>query len=277
MKYFLARLSDLSSLIMSPLWNNAARMQYLTKWLMRGLALGIVIGLLVWLSQRPVFRLRQIQIEPVGNQTLKHINLPIVKNQILDKVQGNFFSVRLEDVKRAFEEMPWVRRAAVRRSWPNGLVIAIEEQTALGTWNTADGQKLISELGEVFNGSVAEVDDEIVLVNFSGPDGSSKEVLRLYQKANTWFKPWDVTINTLNLTERYAWSVKLSNGLRVEFGRDEENVQQNLSAERVARLLKYWPMVQAKWPTQIDAVDLRYGNGFAVHLVGNNSKRISTK
>jgi cell division protein FtsQ len=277
MKYFLARLSDLSSLIMSPLWNNAARMQYLTKWLMRGLALGIVIGLLVWLSQRPVFRLRQIQIEPVGNQTLKHINLPIVKNQILDKVQGNFFSVRLEDVKRAFEEMPWVRRAAVRRSWPNVLVIAIEEQTALGTWNTAGGQKLISELGEVFNGSVAEVDDEIVLVNFSGPDGSSKEVLRLYQKANTWFKPWDVTINTLNLTERYAWSVKLSNGLRVEFGRDEENVQQNLSAERVARLLKYWPMVQAKWPTQIDAVDLRYGNGFAVHLVGNNSKRISTK
>ncbi len=277
MKYFFTRLSDLSSFIMSPLWNNAARMQYLTKWLMRGLGLCLVIGLLVWLSQRPVFTLRQIQIEPVGNQTLKHINLPIVKNQILEKVQGNFFSVRLEDVKRAFEEMPWVRRATVRRSWPNGLVIGIEEQTALGTWNTAEGQKLISELGEVFNGSVAEVDDGIVLVNFSGPDGSSKEVLRLYQKANTWFKPWDAGVSTLNLTERYAWSVKLSNGLRVEFGRDEEDVQQNLTTERVARLLKNWPLVQAKWPTQIDAVDLRYGNGFAVHLVANNSKRISTK
>ena len=277
MKYFLTRLSDLSSFIMSPLWNNAARMQYLTKWLMRGLGLCLVIGLLVWLSQRPVFTLRQIQIEPVGNQTLKHINLPIVKNQILEKVQGNFFSVRLEDVKRAFEEMPWVRRATVRRSWPNGLVIGIEEQTALGTWNTAEGQKLISELGEVFNGSVAEVDDGIVLVNFSGPDGSRKEVLRLYQKANTWFKPWDAGVSTLNLTERYAWSVKLSNGLRVEFGRDEEDVQQNLTTERVARLLKNWPLVQAKWPTQIDAVDLRYGNGFAVHLVANNSKRISTK
>ena len=173
--------------------------------------------------------------------------------------------------------MPWVRRATVRRSWPNGLVIGIEEQTALGTWNTAEGQKLISELGEVFNGSVAEVDDGIVLVNFSGPDGSSKEVLRLYQKANTWFKPWDAGVSTLNLTERYAWSVKLSNGLRVEFGRDEEDVQQNLTTERVARLLKNWPLVQAKWPTQIDAVDLRYGNGFAVHLVANNSKRISTK
>ncbi len=277
MKYFFTRLSDLSSFIMSPLWNNAARMQYLTKWLMRGLGLCLVIGLLVWLSQRPVFTLRQIQIEPVGNQTLKHINLPIVKNQILEKVQGNFFSVRLEDVKRAFEEMPWVRRATVRRSWPNGLVIGIEEQTALGTWNTAEGQKLISELGEVFNGSVAEVDDGIVLVNFSGPDGSSKEVLRLYQKANTWFKPWDAGVSTLNLTERYAWSVKLSNGLRVEFGRDEEDVQQNLTTERVARLLKNWPLVQAKWPTQIDAVDLRYGNGFAVHLVANNSKRISAK
>jgi len=237
----------------------------------------VVIGLLVWLSQRPIFTLRQIQIEPVGSQALKHINLPIVKNQILEKVQGNFFSVRLEDVKRSFEEMPWVRRASVRRSWPNGLVIGIEEQTPIGTWNTAEGQKLINDVGEVFNGSVAQVEEGVVLISFSGPEGSGKEVLRLYQKANDWFKPWDVKVSTLNLTERYAWSVKLTNGLRVEFGRDEENVSQQLTTERVERLIKYWPQVQAKWPTQIDAVDLRYGNGFAVHMAANNSKRISTK
>jgi cell division protein FtsQ len=277
MSQFLSRLSDITNFVMAPIWNNTQRMQYLTKWLIRSFVVLMVIGLLVWLSQRPIFTLRQIQIEPVGSQALKHINLPIIKNQILEKVQGNFFSVRLEDVKRSFEEMPWVRRASVRRSWPNGLVIGIEEQTPIGTWNTAEGQKLINDVGEVFNGSVAQVEEGVVLISFSGPEGSGKEVLRLYQKANDWFKPWDVKVSTLNLTERYAWSVKLTNGLRVEFGRDEENVNQQLTTERVARLIKYWPQVQAKWPTQIDAVDLRYGNGFAVHMAANNSKRISTK
>jgi len=277
MSQFLSRLSDITNFVMAPIWNNTQRMQYLTKWLIRSFVVLMVIGLLVWLSQRPIFTLRQIQIEPVGSQALKHINLPIVKNQILEKVQGNFFSVRLEDVKRSFEEMPWVRRASVRRSWPNGLVIGIEEQTPIGTWNTAEGQKLINEVGDVFNGSLAEVDEGVVLINFSGPEGSGKEVIRLYKKANEWFRPWDVQISTLNLTERYAWSVKFTNGLRVEFGRDEENMNQQLTTERVARLIKYWPQVQAKWPTQIDAVDLRYGNGFAVHMAANNSKRISTK
>jgi cell division protein FtsQ len=91
----------------SPLWNYPERMQKLTRFLMRCFAVAVSIGILVWLSQRPVFALRQIVIEPVAGQTLKHINKPIVKQQVLETVQGNFFSVKLEEVKRGFESMPW--------------------------------------------------------------------------------------------------------------------------------------------------------------------------
>ena len=175
--------------------------------------------------------------------------------------------MRLQDVKDAFEALPWVRHASVRRAWPNGLIVSIEEQKPLGVWGKADQQKLINVHGEVFDGSVAELDENSPLIEFSGPDGSSKEVLRLYQKASAWFKPWDAEVKSLTLSDRYAWHIKLSNGVRIEFGREEEQAKGALD-QRVAQLLQYWPQVQQKWPNRVDAVDLRYPNGFAVHIVG---------
>jgi cell division protein FtsQ len=273
MSNFMDRFGEIFTMLMSPLWNHPARMQSVSRFLMRCFAVMMVIGVLVWLSQRPVFALKQIQIEPVAGQTLKHINKPIVKQQVLENVQGNFFSVRLEDVKRGFESMPWVRHANVRRVWPNGLVVSIEEQKPFGTWGGADSHTLMNVQGELFAGRVSEIIDDVHLIDFYGPADASQEVMRLYEKASAWFKPWDVEVKSLALTERYAWHVKLSNGMKVEFGRDEESSDKNLTEERVARLFKYWPQVQEKWPNRVDAVDLRYANGFAVHLAAANIKK----
>jgi cell division protein FtsQ len=248
-------------------------MQKLSRFLMRCFVLMVCVGILVWLSQRPVFALRQVVIEPVVGQTLKHINKPVVKQQVLETVQGNFFSVRLEDVKRGFESMPWVRHANVRRVWPNGLIVSIEEQKPFGTWGGVDSHTLMNTHGELFVGRVSDVGDGIQLIDFYGPEDASKEVMRLYEKANAWFKPWNTEVKNLTLSERYAWHVKLSNGMKVEFGRDEENSDKTLTEDRVARLFKYWPQVQEKWANRVDAIDLRYANGFAVHLASASLKK----
>ncbi len=273
MSNFMDRFGEIFSMLMSPLWNHSERMEKLSRLLMRCFAVMLVIGILVWLSQRPVFTLKQIQIEPVAGQVLKHINKPIVKQQVLETVQGNFFSVRLEDVKRGFESMPWVRHANVRRVWPNGLVVSIEEQKPFGTWGGAESHTLMNTHGELFTGRTSEVGDDVHLVDFSGPADAGKEVMSLYEKANNWFKPWGAEVTSLALTERYAWHVRLSNGMKVEFGRDEESSDKNLTEERVARLFKYWPQVQEKWANRVDAVDLRYANGFAVHLASASVKK----
>jgi cell division protein FtsQ len=273
MSNFMDRFGEIFAMLMSPIWNHPDRMQKLSRFLMRCFAVMMVIGVLVWLSQRPVFALKQIQIEPVAGQTLKHVNKAIVKQQVLQTVQGNFFSVRLEDVKRGFESMPWVRHANVRRVWPNGLIVSIEEQKPFGTWGGPDSHVLINSYGETFAGRVSEVGDDVRLIDFQGPDESGKEVISLYEKANNWFKPWGAQVVGLALTERYAWHIKLSNGMKVEFGRDEESSDKTLTEERVARLFKYWPQVQEKWSNRIDAVDLRYANGFAVHLAAASVKK----
>ena len=273
MSNFMDRFGEIFSMLMAPLWNHSDRMEKLSRLLMRCFLVMLVVGILAWLSQRPVFSLKQIQIEPLSGQTLKHINKPIVKQQVLETVQGNFFTVRLEDVKRGFESMPWVRHANVRRVWPNGLVVSIEEQKPFGTWGGSESHTLMNTYGELFTGRISEVSEDIRLIDFYGPADAGKEVLSLYEKANNWFKPWGAEVTSLALTERYAWHVRLSNGMKVEFGRDEESSDKNLTEERVARLFKYWPQVQEKWANRIDAVDLRYANGFAVHLASASLKK----
>jgi cell division protein FtsQ len=273
MSTLLDRFGDIFSVIMAPLWNHPERMQKLSRFLMRSLIVIVVVGVLVWLSQRPVFTLKQIQVEPVAGQMLLHINKSLVKRQVIETVQGNFFSVRLEDVKRGFESMPWVRHANVRRVWPNGLIVSIEEQKPFATWGGESSSTLMNSHGELFAGRISEIVDDKRLLDFSGPDDAGKEVMSLYEKANNWFKPWNAEVVSLALTERYAWHVKLSNGMKVEFGRDEESSDKNLTEERIARLFKYWPQVQEKWANRIDAVDLRYANGFAVHLASAAMKK----
>ena len=266
-------MSDMFSSLIAPIWNHPERMQKLSRFLIRCFMVMACIGILVWLSQRPVFVLRQVWVEPVAGETLSHIKKSLVKQQVLETVQGNFFSVKLEGVKRGFESMPWVRHANVRRVWPNGLVISIEEQKPFGTWSGTQSNQLMNTHGELFTGRVSEVGDSMTLIDFDGPEDSSQEVMRLYQKANAWFKAWDTDVKSLSLSERYAWHVKLSNGMKVEFGREEENSDKTLTEDRIARLFKYWPQVQEKWANRVDAIDLRYVNGFAVHVASAAAKK----
>ncbi|SNX28968.1 cell division protein FtsQ [Polynucleobacter meluiroseus] len=264
---------EFTAFVMAPLWNHPERMRKVSRFLMRCFAVMICIGILVWLSQRPVFALRQVVVEPVIGQNLQHINRQLVKHQVLESIQGNFFSVKLEDVKRGFESLPWVRHANVRRVWPNSLIVSIEEHQPLGTWGGKDSRTLMNTSGELFSGRASEVGSSIQLIDFYGPEDGSQEVMRLYLRANHWFKPWNSEVNSLTLSERYAWHVKLSNGMKVEFGRDEESSDKTLTEDRVARLFKYWPQVQEKWLNRVDAIDLRYDNGFAVHLASVSMKK----
>lgn len=276
MSPFISRSLHFFWTLTAPLLNNPARMAELSRWLMRLFFLLLFAAGLFWLSQRPVFALRQMQIEPMPGQSVEHLPLPLVKNQVLGKIQGNFFTVRLENIKQAFEELPWVRHASVRRVWPNGLAVSIEEQRPFGIWGSRSEHQFMNPFGEVFSGSISEIDNASSLIEVSGPEGSSKEVMQLYQKASRWFAPWNVEVTSVHLSDRYSWNVKLSNGIRIEFGRDEEGQGKALTEERVARLIEYWPKAQDRLNGRVDAIDLRYGNGFAVHLASAGNKKVDS-
>ena len=84
-----------------------------------------------WVAQRPAFNLRTIRIESIGHDELQHVNHLTLRNNALGRIKGNFFTTNLDAVRQAFESVPWVRRATVRREWPDQLIVALEEHDCL--------------------------------------------------------------------------------------------------------------------------------------------------
>ncbi|WP_256080678.1 cell division protein FtsQ/DivIB [Massilia sp. YIM B04103] len=215
-----------------------------------------------WVSQRPVFDLRTIRVETLDKTELKHVNYLTLRNGTQGRIRGNFFTANLETVRQVFEAVPWVRRATVRREWPDQLIVALEEHEALGTWGE-DG-RLLSTKGDVFTANLAEAEEDHELPGFSGPDGSEKEVLARYAELRKWFEPIKLAPESVALSSRYAWTVKLDNGMSVALGREQHH---SMLKERVDRLVGIWPQLASR-VQNIETIDLRYQNGLALSATG---------
>ncbi|MDO8299307.1 cell division protein FtsQ/DivIB [Lacisediminimonas sp.] len=233
------------------------------------LTLVAVLGAaLWWVAQRPMFTLKSIQVEATAQGTLRHISTSTVRATALPRIKGNFFTVNLDGVRAAFESVPWVRKATVRRAWPNGLVVTVEEHQPLGTWG--DDGRLLSVAGDIFTANLAEAEEHGDLPAFIGPLGSEREVVTRYHDFQQWFAVAKLKPEKVSLSGRYAWSVKLSNGMTVELGREQS--RDTLKA-RVERLVNIYPQLLARLQDRIESVDMRYPNGLALRAHGLNLKQ----
>jgi cell division protein FtsQ len=210
-----------------------------------------------WLLHRPAFDFRTVQVEAIDGKELKHVN-NLTLRSALGRVKGNFFTVDLDSARTAFETVPWVSRAAVRREWPNRLVVLLEEHEALGTWG--EEGRLISSKGEVFTANLAEADEDRVLPQLAGPEGSEHDVMQRFAQFRQWFAPLKLTPDAVVLSSRYAWTVKLNNGVSVALGREQSA---DMLRSRVERLIRVYPQL-SKRLRSIDTIDMRYPSGLSL-------------
>ena len=174
---------------------------------------------------------------------------------------GTFFSVDLDAVRRAFEALLWVRKVEVHRLWPDRIQVAIEEHVALARWGSdAQAKRLVNTYGEVFEG---ELPDVVRLPQLAGPAGSAQEVTRRYGVFRQALAPLDIEPRQVLLSPRYAWQVRLSNGLTLEMGRDQ--LKQPV-LERLSRFVAFYAQTLGHLNRRLDYVDLRYPNGFALRV-----------
>ena len=239
------------------MWNNVRQLDFMSGMLYAASLVVLLVAAGYWTMQQPVFALRAISID--GD--VEHINAPTVRASVIGQLRGNYFTVNLDTARTAFESMPWVRRAGVRRVWPDALAVTLQEYQPLGTWGD---DQLVSAQGELFTVNQAEVNVND-LPTFDGPLGSEQMVIERYHDFTKWLAPLGAKPVSVILSPSYAWSVKLSNGLQIELGR-ERNA--NTLAERCQRLVQAWPQVTQKWGTGIEYADLRYPNGFAIRAAG---------
>ena len=243
-------------------WHDVRLLNAIANGLMAAAGAALLVGVAAWLVQRPAFALQAVVVEPVSSgQPLQHVNRALLRSAGAARLEGNFFTVDLAAVRESFENVPWVRRAQVRRIWPNTLRVGIEEHQPLAIWQ--DG-RLVNRQGELFAANVAEAEAEGALLDFSGPPGSETEVTRRWHELRDQLAPLAIAPEALTLSARYAWSARLDNGTVLLLGRE-----QGLPiAERVARWVALAPTVQTRLNREIAAVDLRYPNGFAIRAPG---------
>jgi cell division protein FtsQ len=232
-----------------------------------GLLLAAVAAGVLWLTRAPLFNIRAITLDG----ELARNSVPTIRANAAPRLAGNFFSVDLQAAQAAFEAVPWVRRAVVRRVWPDRLVVVLEEHRAAALWEgeTTDGgdgaglERLVNSFGELFDANLGEVEDE-QLPRFTGPDGSPAAALALYQRVAPVFAGMDAEVRRVAQSRRGSWRLLLDNGARIELGRGSED-------ELVARSQRFVRTLQAataQWRAPLEYADLRHADGYAVRLGG---------
>jgi cell division protein FtsQ len=210
----------------------------------------LAYAFLSWLVSLSVFALHRIDVRG----ELHHVQEPGIKLIAARGVRGNFFTVDLDEVRAAFEKLPWVREARVSRYWPDTLIVELTEHTPLARWN---GNALLSTEGIVFNASTAAR-----LPSLSGFEGSGEEVAEAYRRYSKTLAPAGMQIHELSFSARRAWRLKTEQGLEIALGRIEPDIR----LERFARL--YGRIVE-RLGAAPSYVDLRYADGFAVKTPGS--------
>ena len=218
-------------------------------------ALVLLSVLAMWVARQPAFALRAIYLEGDvarnGVQTIRANAAP--------RLSGNFFSVNLAASRAAFESLPWVRKAVVRRVFPNRLAVRLEEHRPAAFWGDA-GDQIVNTFGEVFQANPGDVDDE--LPTFEGPAGSAALMLALHERLSPIFAPERVA--ELSLSGRGSWRLRLDDGASIELGRGSVDE----IAARTERFVATVAQVAQRHGSTLVHADLRHRDGYALRLKG---------
>lgn len=206
-----------------------------------------------WALRAENFPVRSVRFEG----PFQHVTQRQLERATLGLVRGNFFLVDLDALQRRVEALPWVYRASVRRMFPHDIAIHFSEQQLAAHWNETAWVNV--------NGEVVRVTGDGLpndLPSLQGPEGTSVEVYRMFQKFRAQLAPLDLRLVGLSLSARRSWRLELQppdgeRGLTLVAGRERV-------PPRLERFVRVYRNALARQAFAIRQIDLRYTNGFAV-------------
>jgi len=226
----------------------------------------VAFVLLTWVVHQPVFAVRSIRID--GD--LAHNSVLTIRANAAPRLTGNFFTLDLAAARRAFESVPWVRSAVVKRVWPNRLAVQLEEHRPVALWaepggsdTNVDADRLVNSHGEVFEANLGDVEDD-ALPTLRGPEGSAPHLLEMLGRLQPVFASLDARIDALELSGRGSWRAELDSGAQVELGRGEDDEV----IERTKVFAATLTQVTERYHRPLQYADLRHSEGYAVRLKG---------
>jgi cell division protein FtsQ len=215
-----------------------------------------------WLLRQPMFSLAGIAV--TGEMT--HNNVVTLRANVVHKLVGNFFTIDLNQARDAFESAPWVRKAMVRRKFPNQLQVHLEEHLPVAFWGPDGGSGMLNSFGEIFEANVGEVEQDD-LPRLNGPQTRSVEVLDMYGRLRPVLSQVDLVLDELELNTRGSWRALTDSGATIELG--SGSVEEVLA--RTRRFVSTLTQVTSRYgrrSSALESADLRHPEGYALRLRG---------
>ncbi len=190
-----------------------------------------------------------IDSDNLNSAQLKQLNKAIDKQP-----SGSFFSTDLQGLKDNITALSWVDRVSITRDWHKGIRVQALARQPIARFGS---EHLLDAQGKVY----APADDDVLtaydLVSLQGEEKQAEVIMNQMQQVNEWFAPLGLFVEDMILTPRMTWLIKFNSDLRVLV--DGENTSQ--------KLLNLSNILQdqlADKKDDIDSIDLRYKNGFAI-------------
>ena len=177
-----------------------------------------------------------------------------------NSIRGNIWSVDLNEIRAAAQAYPWVRVAEVRRRFPDGLTIHLEEHKPFAKWGEGE-YSFVNTFGEVFEispSALKPTSNSLKMPVFIGSTGSAPDIVKHWQWLQTQFVPLGRQVAEVRLTVRGALRLRDNKGTVVELGRAQVE-------ERLQRVLSAWPHVSAMQQPNMH-IDARYPSGLALSV-----------
>ena len=240
------------------------------RWMNRAaLALLGVFGVAVaaaglgWALRHPSIVLSGITVS--GDVT--HNTAITLRANVAPRLRGNYFTMDLAQARAAFESVPWVRRAVVRREFPNRLRVELQEHQPVALWGPEGESRLVNSFGEVFDANLGDVENDN-LPRLGGPSpAASAAALALYRQIVPVLARLDLQVEQLLQSSGGSWQATLDSGAVIELGR---GTNEEVLA-RVERFAQTATQVAGRYGRRVDAVesvDLRHPNGYALRMRG---------
>lgn len=175
-----------------------------------------------------------------------------IKTALKPLVKTGFFDADVQVIHDAVAELPWVESVTVKRVWPDAIDIKVKERKPFVRW----GEKsLITAEGIIFTPKSIEPFEDLMILN--GPDQQQVKVLEIMKGVKTALADQSLELAEFSINNRWAWKIKLANGLEILLGRSEQ-------LKKLQRFLKTLTVLKQEQIDAMEVVDLRYPNGYAV-------------
>jgi len=199
----------------------------------------------LWVMDRPIDAV-------VINGAFERVSAIQVEDALSLHVQTGFLSADLRSMRAELLEIPWVANADVRRRWPGSIEVQISEERPAACWGKAG---LLNVHGELFVDEALHVPAE--LPRLAGPQGAERRVSEMFFAIEKRLEQRGMAAVALRLDRRGAWEVQLSSGIHVRLGA-------SFVDQRLDRFFEALDKVIAAQAEQVEYVDMRYTNGFAI-------------